>query len=179
MIWATVAPGLIFCWLYTASPSSAAKNRSDFGIDHLVKSMCRVISCVVGKGCLLWPVCLLTKLLAFALLHFALQGQTFPLCHLLIFYFNVPIPYDEKDILFFGVCSRRSCRSSQNHSTSALLVGAQAHERNPRVCCVLMTGSWAIPLSEISSGMGQWLNIIQPTKCEKSAGKHLKHVPNT
>ena len=40
-------------------------------------SMCRVISCVVGRGCLPWPVCSLGKtLLAFALLHFVLQGQT-------------------------------------------------------------------------------------------------------
>ena len=32
---------------------------------------------VVGRGCLLWPVCSLDKtLLAFALLHFAVQGQT-------------------------------------------------------------------------------------------------------
>ena len=39
-------------------------------------SMCRVISCVVGRGCLLWPVHSLGKtLLAFALLHFVLQGQ--------------------------------------------------------------------------------------------------------
>ena len=33
-------------------------------------SMCRVFSCVVGRGCLLWPVCSLGKtLLTFALLH--------------------------------------------------------------------------------------------------------------
>ena len=39
-------------------------------------SMCRVFSCVVGRGCLLWPVCSFGKtLLAFALLHFVLQGQ--------------------------------------------------------------------------------------------------------
>ena len=39
--------------------------------------MCRVISCVVGRGCLLRPVCSLGKsLLAFALLHFVLQDQT-------------------------------------------------------------------------------------------------------
>ena len=39
-------------------------------------SMCRVISCVVGKEYLLWPVCSPGKtLLAFALLHFVLQGQ--------------------------------------------------------------------------------------------------------
>ena len=43
--------------------------------------------------------------------------------------FCIPVPYHEKDI-FFGVfvSSKRSCRSSQNHSvspSSALLVGAQ------------------------------------------------------
>ena len=41
-------------------------------------SMCRVFSCVVGRGCLLWPVRSLGKtLLAFALLHFVLQGQIY------------------------------------------------------------------------------------------------------
>ena len=39
-------------------------------------SICRVFSCVVGRGCLLWPVRSFGKtLLAFALLHFVLQGQ--------------------------------------------------------------------------------------------------------
>ena len=39
-------------------------------------SMCRVFSCVVGRGCLLWPVCSLGKtLLALVLLHFVFQGQ--------------------------------------------------------------------------------------------------------
>ena len=39
-------------------------------------SMCRVFSCVVGRGCLLWPVRSLGKtLLAFALLHSVFQGQ--------------------------------------------------------------------------------------------------------
>ena len=39
-------------------------------------SMCRIFSCVVGRGCLLWPVCSLGKtLLAFALLHSVFQGQ--------------------------------------------------------------------------------------------------------
>ena len=39
-------------------------------------SMCSVISCVVGRECLLWPVCSLGKtLLAFDWLHFVLQGQ--------------------------------------------------------------------------------------------------------
>ena len=39
-------------------------------------SMCRVFSCVVGRGCLLWPVHSLGKTLwAFALLHSIFQGQ--------------------------------------------------------------------------------------------------------
>ena len=39
-------------------------------------SMCRVFSRVVGRGCLLWPVGSLGKtLLAYALLHFVLQGE--------------------------------------------------------------------------------------------------------
>ena len=38
--------------------------------------MCRVVSCVVGRGCLLWPGCSFGKtLLAFDLLCFVLQGQ--------------------------------------------------------------------------------------------------------
>ena len=69
------APSLIFAdciellhlWL---------QNQSDFGVDHLVRSMHRVFSCVGWKGCLLWPVHSLGKtLLAFALLHSVLQGQ--------------------------------------------------------------------------------------------------------
>ena len=42
---------------------------------------------------------LLKKLLAFALLHFVLQGQTYlSPRYLLTSYFYIPIPYDEKDI---------------------------------------------------------------------------------
>ena len=48
-------------------------NQSDFSIAFLVMSMCRVVSCVFRK-CLLWPMHSLVKtLLAFALIHFALQ----------------------------------------------------------------------------------------------------------
>ena len=53
------------------------RKESDFGIDHLVMSMCRVVSCIVGKGCLLRPLCSLGKaLLAFVQVHFVLQSQT-------------------------------------------------------------------------------------------------------
>ena len=71
------APGLVFAdcierlhlWL-------PKHNQSVFSIDHVVMSMCRVFSCVVGRGCLLWPVCSLGKSLFFAVLHSVLQGQT-------------------------------------------------------------------------------------------------------
>ena len=44
----------------------------------MVTSMYRVFSCVAERGCLLWLVRSFGKsLLAFALLHFGLQGQTF------------------------------------------------------------------------------------------------------
>ena len=71
------APGLVFpdciellhLWLQKY-------NQSDFSVDHLVMSMYRVFSCVVGRGCLLSPVHFLGKtLLAFALLHSVFQGQ--------------------------------------------------------------------------------------------------------
>ena len=51
-------------------------NKSDFYIDHVMISICRVVSWVVGTWCFLWPAYSLDKtLLAFALLHFVLQGQ--------------------------------------------------------------------------------------------------------
>ena len=44
--------------------------------------MCRVFSCVVGRGCLLWPVHFIGKaLLVFFLLHSIFQGQICLLLH--------------------------------------------------------------------------------------------------
>ena len=77
MIWATVSSQSCFCWLYRASLSLDAKNIINLILVLImVMSMCRVFSCVVGRGCLLWPVRSLGKtLLAFALLHSVLQSQ--------------------------------------------------------------------------------------------------------
>ena len=45
-------------------------------------SVCRILSCVVRRGCLLWPVHSLGKApLSCALLHFVHQGQTYLLLH--------------------------------------------------------------------------------------------------
>ena len=72
------APGLVFanCLKLLHIFGCKEYNQSNFDIDHLVMSMSRVFSCVVGRGVLLWLVCSLGQtLLAFALLHFLLQGQ--------------------------------------------------------------------------------------------------------
>ena len=117
MIWATVSSWSFFSFLTIECFSifgCKEYNQSDFGIDHLVMSTCRVISCVVGRGCLLWPVCSLGKIqLAFALLHFVLQGQIFLLLQVsldfLLLHSNTLI---KRTTFFFGISSRQSCRSS-------------------------------------------------------------------
>ena len=80
MIWATVSSWSCFHWLYSFGCKEF--NQSDFSVDHLVMFMCGVFSCVVGRGCILWPAHSLGKtLLTFALLHSVLQGQ---ICLLLL-----------------------------------------------------------------------------------------------
>ena len=65
-------------------------------------SMCRVFSCLVGRGCLLWPVHFLGKtVLVFAL--FILHSKAKPVCYSSCFltsYFCIPVPYNEKDIFW-------------------------------------------------------------------------------
>ena len=107
MIWATVSSQsfcLLTVWRFSIF-NFQEYNHSDFGIDHLVTSMCRVFSCDVGRGYLLWPVCSFGKtLLAFTLLHFGLQGQAKFACYsgyLLTSYFCIPVPYNEKGHLFW------------------------------------------------------------------------------
>ena len=72
-------------------------------------SLCRVISLVVGRGCLLWPVCSLGKtLLVLALLHSVLQGQVcllfqvFLAC-LLAFKLGAPGPTNRFFFSFFNL----------------------------------------------------------------------------
>jgi len=74
MIWATVSSQSCFCSLYRACPSLAVKSVISL-ISVLIVWWCPcvVFSCVIGSGCLLWPVHSLGK--AFTLLHSVLQGQ--------------------------------------------------------------------------------------------------------
>ena len=119
-------------------PSSAAKNiinnQSDFSIDHLVMSMCRVFSCVVGAVCLLWPGHSLRKtLLSFALFLFVLQGQSYLLLQVsLDFLLLHSHPLWWKG-LFFAVSSR-SCQRWQWQPTPVLLPG-KSHKRRNLVGC--------------------------------------------
>ena len=97
-------------------------------------SVCRVFSCVVGRECLSWPLhCLGKTLLAFALLHSVLQGR---ICLLLQVFSWLPTfafqsPWNKR-ISFYGVSSRRSCRSSKNQSALASL--ASGWLRWYRIC---------------------------------------------
>ena len=123
MIWATVS-SWSFCWLYRASPSLAAKNIISL-ILVLTIWWCPyvAIACVVGRGCLLWPVRSLGKtLLSFALLHFVLQGQTCLFLqvslHFLLLHSN-SLWWKGHFVVVVVISFRRSYRSSQNWSTSA------------------------------------------------------------
>ena len=112
MFWATVSsvPVLVFCWLYQASPSLAAKNIINM-ISVLTIWWFQCVESPLGllEKCVCndWHV-LLTKLLASALLHFVLQGQTCLLCHVSIswlstFIFQSPLMKKDNGLVFF-VC---------------------------------------------------------------------------
>ena len=70
----------------------------------------------------------MTSVFSFVLLHSVLQGQICLLLQVFLdFYFFAFQSHIMKRTRFLGVSSRRSCRSSQNRSTSAfsvLVVGA-------------------------------------------------------
>ena len=130
MLWATVSSRSCFCWLHRASPSSAAKNIISL-ISVLTIWWCLYVelSLVLLKESACYDQCIsLHKTLSdFALPHFVFQGQTYLLLQLSLNFFVLhPKPLWWKGILF-GVNSRESFSSSQNHSTLAsltLVVGA-------------------------------------------------------
>ena len=130
MIWATVHSRSCFCWLYRASPPSAANNKINLNLELTIWWCPCVELSLVYWECLLWPMHSLGKtLLAFALLHFVLQGQT---CLLLVLSLDFLLLHSSRlwwkgHLFWVFVSSRMSYRSSQNHSasaSSALVVGA-------------------------------------------------------
>ena len=77
--------------------------------------MFTVFTCVVGRGCLPWPVCSLGKtLLAFDLLHFVLQGQICLLLQVSLDYgssagscnFGVLAWEDERTSFYFAILEK-------------------------------------------------------------------------
>ena len=131
MIWVTVNPSLFLLNVYSCSTFGCKEyNQSDFGIDHLVISMCRAVSCVVGRRHLLWPVCSLGTTVSLCPASFCTPRPNLSVTpgssRLPTFAFQYPM-IKRTSFFFLGVSSGRSCRSSQNHSTSAssaLVVGA-------------------------------------------------------
>ena len=117
------APSLVFAdCIELLHLWSKEYNPSTFGMDHLVMPTCRVVSCVVGRGCLLWPVHGLGKtLLAFAFFEgngafacFILYSKAKFACYSWYFftsYFSFQSPI-MKRTSFWGASSKRSCRSS-------------------------------------------------------------------
>ena len=76
-------------------------------------SMCKFISSVVKKSVYYDQHGLMTKL-CYPLPYFILYSKAKLACYLMYLlasYFCIPIPYDESTY-FFGVNSRRSCKSS-------------------------------------------------------------------
>ena len=114
MIWATVSSRSCFCWMYRAFPSLAAKNIINM-ISMLNTWWCPYVesSLVLLKEGVCYDQCvLLAKLLAFA--RFIPYSKAKFACYSTCFltsYFFIPVTYNAKDI-FFGVCTRRSYRSS-------------------------------------------------------------------
>ena len=87
-------------------------NQFDFSIDHLVMSMCKVISCVLEKG-FFYDQCIhLAELVSLCPASFNTPRLNFPVIPgcLLTSHFYIPNPCDEKGIFFsFSVNSRRCC----------------------------------------------------------------------
>ena len=131
MVWSIVSSRSCFCRLCRASPSLDAKNIINL-ILVLMMSTCRVVSCIVGRVCLLWPVCSLGKTVSFCLASFYTPRPHLPVTpgYLLTSNFCIPVPYDEKDIFFFflvlvleGLVGLQ--RIIPSSASSALVVGAQ------------------------------------------------------
>ena len=101
MFWVTLSSRSCFCWLYRASSSSAAKNVINL-ILVLTIWLCPCVESplvLLEKGVCYDQCVLFAKLLAFALLHFVLQGQTCLLFWMSLDFLLLPSkPQDEKEI---------------------------------------------------------------------------------
>ena len=82
-------------------------------------STCRVCSCVVGRGCLLWPVCSWQNSISLCPASFCIPRPNLPVTPgvswLPTFEFQSPIM---KRTTFLGVICKRSCGSSSDQIRS-------------------------------------------------------------
>ena len=130
MIWATVSSWSCFCWLYRASPSSAAKNIINL-ISVLTIWWCPCVesSLVLLEEGVCYDQCVLLAKLCYPLPCFILYSKAKFACYsrsLLTSYFCIPVPHNEKDI-FFGVLVLEGLGGlyrTVTSASSALLVGA-------------------------------------------------------
>ena len=124
------APGLFFCWLYRASPSLAAENIISL-ISVLTIWWCPCVesSLVLLEKGVCYDQCIRLAKLCESLPCFILYSKAKLACYsrcLLTFYLCIQSSM-MKRTSFFGISSRRSCRSLYSRSTSAslaLVVGA-------------------------------------------------------
>ena len=71
-------------------------SQPDFRVDHLVMCVCRVISCVFGKGCLLWLMCSSGKTVSFCPASFCTPRPNIPVTlGISTFCSYIPISYDD------------------------------------------------------------------------------------
>ena len=103
MTWATVSSCSCFCWLYSASPSLAAKNIINLIFVLTIWWYPCIESSVVGKGCLTrhYDQCVLLAKLYYYIPCFILYSQGKFVCYSRCFltsYFCIPVPYNEKNI---------------------------------------------------------------------------------
>ena len=104
MIWATVSSQSWFCWLYRASPSLAAKNITNL-ISVLSIWLCPCVesSLVLFEEGVCYDQCFLLAKLYQPLPCFIPYPKAKFACYsrcLLTSYFSIPVPYNEKDIIF-------------------------------------------------------------------------------
>ena len=125
-------------------------------------SMCRVFSCVVGRGCLLWPVHFLGKtLLVFALLHSAFQGQICLLLHGRKVMTNLDSIFKSRDITF--VIKGMSSQGSGFYSSQVWMWELDYKEsRVPKNWCF-----WTVVLEK---------TLVSPLDCKISNQSILKEI---
>jgi len=105
MIWATVSSQSCFCWLYTTSLSSAAKN--------IIINLVLILTiwwcpCVESSFGCLKRVFAMTSVFSWKIVNlcptsFCTPRSNLPVTpgYLLTYYFCIPVPYDENDIFYW------------------------------------------------------------------------------